>query len=136
MLIGECFAEISRLVHDYETAWFIRSSDLLTEARYDDLGYLRAILTLADHSELHVREYVRVRGHRIDRLSFAYHHQDRSGTLRFRYDNAARRPPAPAPVHKHLPNRIVSAEALTLGEVVGEVVRKYLQGFSGSGEPS
>jgi hypothetical protein len=38
-------------------------------------------------------------------------------------------------VHKHLPNRIVSAEALTLGEVVGEVVRAYLQGFSGSGEP-
>lgn len=96
MLIGDYFAEISRLVHDHETAGFIRSSDVLTEARSDDLGYLRATLTFSDHSELHVREYVRVRGDRIERLAFAYHYQSRSGDLRFRYDNAVHRPAAPS----------------------------------------
>lgn len=95
MLIGDYFAEISRLVHDHETAGFIQSSDFLTEARSDDLGYLRATFIFSDYSELHVREYVRVRGDRIERLSFAYHYQSRSGDLRFRYDNAAHRPPAP-----------------------------------------
>ena len=103
MLIGDYFAEISRLVHDHETAGFIQSSDFLTEARSDDLGYL------------------------IERLSFAYHYQSRSGDLRFRYDNAAHRPPAPLPVHKHLPNRILSAERLTLYEVLREIVSEYLK---------
>lgn len=84
MLIGDYFAEISRLVHDHETAGFIQSSDLFTEARSDDLGYLRATFMFSDYSELHVREYVRVHGERIERLSFAYHYQNRSGDLRFR----------------------------------------------------
>lgn len=44
MLIGDYFAEISRLVHDHETAGFIQSSDFLTEARSDDLGRLPSLL--------------------------------------------------------------------------------------------
>lgn len=127
MLIGDYFAEISRLVHDYETAGFIQSSDVLTEARSDDLGYLRATLVFSDHSQLHVREFVKAHHDQIDRLSFAYHYQDRSGSLRFRYDNAAHRPPAPFPVHKHLLERIVSAEELTLREVFREIIGEYLK---------
>jgi hypothetical protein len=127
MLIGDYFAEISRLVHDYETAGFIQSSDVLTEARSDDLGYLRATFVFSDHSQLHVREFAKVHRDQIERLSFAYHYQNRSGDLRFRYDNAVHRPKAPFPVHKHLPDRIILAEELTLREVFRELVREYLK---------
>ncbi len=127
MLIGDYFAEISRLFHDHETAGFIQSSDVLTEARSDDLGYLKATITFSDHSELHVREYVRVHGGRIERLSFAYHYQSRSGDLRFRYDNAVHRPAAPSSVHKHLPSGIVSAKPSTLHEVFREIVGEHLK---------
>ena len=70
MLIGDYFDEIGRLIHEHETAGFLLS---------DDLGYLRATLTFADRSELHVREYVRVSDDRVERLALAYHYQDQGG---------------------------------------------------------
>ena len=56
MLIGDYFDEIGRLIHEHETAGFLLSCDLLTDARSDDLGYFRALLTFADRSQLHVRD--------------------------------------------------------------------------------
>ena len=58
MLIGDYFDEVSRSIHDHQTAGFIQSSDLFTDARSDDLGYLRATLTFHDGSELHLRRSV------------------------------------------------------------------------------
>jgi hypothetical protein len=55
MLIGDYFDEISRLVYEHQTAGFLLLCDVLTDARSDDLGYLRATLTFSDRSELHVR---------------------------------------------------------------------------------
>lgn len=92
MLIGDYFDEISRLLHEHETAGYLLSCDMLTDARSDDLGYVRATLTFSDRSELHVREYVRVSDDRVERLALAYHYQDAAGRLRFRYDNARHRP--------------------------------------------
>ena len=71
MLIGDYFDEVSRSIHEHQTAGFIRSSDLFTDARSDDLGYLRATLTFHDGSELHLREYVRISGGVTLRLAFA-----------------------------------------------------------------
>ena len=70
-----------RLIHENETAGFLLSCDLLTDARSDDLGYLRALLTFSDRSQLHVREYVRVSDDRVERLALAYHYQDAAGAL-------------------------------------------------------
>src|SRR5437899_1046841 len=67
MLIGDYFDEISRLIHEHETAGLLLSCELLTDARSEDLGYLRATLTFSDRSELHVREYVRLGDDRVER---------------------------------------------------------------------
>ena len=75
MLIGDYFNEVSRSLHEHQTAGFIRSSDLFTDARSDDLGYLRATLTFHDGSELPLPEYVRISGGVTLRLAFAYHYQ-------------------------------------------------------------
>ena len=128
MLIGDYFDEVSRLVHQYETAGFLRSSDLLTEARSDDLGYVRGVLTFSDQSELHVREYVRVRDDRVEHLALAYHYQDPVGALRFRYDNARHRVGVPSALHKHVGEGVVAAvEGVTLGDSLREIVGKYLK---------
>ncbi len=127
MLIGDYFDEIGRLVHEYQAAGFLLSSDLLTDARSDDLGYLRATLTFADRSELHVREYVRVSDDRVERLALAYHYQDAAGTLRFRYDNAQHRPQAVSTVHKHVGQDLVPGEGVTLVDVLREIAGRYLK---------
>ena len=82
MLIGDYFDEVSRSIHAHQTAGFIQSSNLFTEARSDDLGYLRATLTFHDGSELHLREYIRISGDAIQRLAFAYHYQDQAARVR------------------------------------------------------
>ena len=126
MLIGDYFDEISRLVHEYQTAGFLLSCDVLTDARSDDLGYLRATLTFSDRSELHIREYVRVGNDRVERLALAYHYQDAAGILRFRYDNARHRPAVVSTVHKHVGQDLVPAEGVTLADVLREIIGGYL----------
>lgn len=126
MLIGDYFDEISRLLHEHETAGYLLSCDVLTDARSDDLGYVRATLTFSDRSELHVREYVRVSDDRVERLALAYHYQDAAGRLRFRYDNARHRPSAVSDVHKHVGQDLVAAGGVTLADVMREIVGRYL----------
>jgi hypothetical protein len=126
MLIGDYFDEISRLIHEHETAGYLLSCHLLTDARSDDLGFLRATLTFSDRSELHVREYVRVGDDDVKRLALAYHYQDGAGALRFRYDNAKHRPLAGLTTHKHVGQDLVPAEGVTLADVLREIVGEYL----------
>ena len=126
MLIGDYFDEVSRSIHDHQTAGFIQSSDLFTDARSDDLGYLRATLTFHDGSELHLREYIRISSDAIQRLAFAYHYQDQLGRLRFRYDNARHRPPLPSGAHKHVEEDVVPCEAVSPVQVIQEIVARHL----------
>ena len=64
--------------------------------------------------QLHVREYVRVSDEHVERFALAYHYQDASGSLRFRYDNAQHRPPVVSIVHKHVGQDLLPAEGVTL----------------------
>lgn len=126
MLIGDYFDEIARLIHEYETAGFLRSADLLTDARSDDLGYLRATLAFSDASEVHVREFVRVTGSRVERLALAYHYQDRAGGLRFRYDHARHHGATTVGLHKHVGDDRIPVEDATLRPVLAEIVGRHL----------
>jgi hypothetical protein len=127
MLIGDYFDDVGRIIHEHETTGFLLSCDLLTDARSDDLGYLRALLTFSDRSQLHVREYVRVSDEHVERFALAYHYQDASGSLRFRYDNAQHRPPVVSIVHKHVGQDLLPAEGVTLATVLREIVGRYLK---------
>jgi len=58
MLITDYFSEVHNAIADFTSAGFLTSSDLLSEARSNELGYIRGSLVFSDGSILHFREYV------------------------------------------------------------------------------
>ena len=60
------------------------------------------------------------RGH-IRHLGYRYHLQDRQNDLVFRYDNTPHFPEVKSfPHHKHLPNKVVSAEEPSIFKIIEE----------------
>lgn len=83
-----------------------------------------------DGSLLKFVEVLQQRGAMIGKLEYAYHYQDRQGTLIFRYDNAPHHPSvATFPHHKHVvapgqhEERIEPATPPHLSAVLREVER-------------
>ena len=61
---------------------------------------MRFVAFFVDDSELHVFEYV---NSDLRKLSYAYHYQNPSGNMIFRYDNEPHYPNLPTfPHHKHV----------------------------------
>ena len=54
---------------------------------------------------------------------YAYHYQDASNNLIFRYDNAAHKPALPLADHKHTPTAIHPTMAPTFETVIDEILR-------------
>jgi hypothetical protein len=84
-------------------------------------GFLAGILFFADSTELHFREYVDLVSAE-PRQMYSYHYQDGDGQLIFRYDNAAHRPPLPAPEHKHTHGGILMMLPPSLEQVIDEIL--------------
>jgi hypothetical protein len=102
---------------------------LQADQRSTTQGLLSGILFFADSTELHFREYIDLSA-REPRQMYAYHYQDASAQLIFRYDNAAHRPPLPAREHKHTPDNIIVMLPPTLEQVIDEILND--QEYSGA----
>jgi len=85
-------------------------------------GFLAGILAFVDGSELHFREYINLAAPE-PRQMYAYHYQDATAQMIFRYDNAAHRPPLSAREHKHTPDNIVVILPPTLEQVIDEILK-------------
>jgi hypothetical protein len=59
-------------------------------------GMIEGVIEFRDGSQLHLREFIDVETSQ-ERLMYAYHYQAADRSLRFRYDNAAHRPPIALP---------------------------------------
>jgi len=84
-------------------------------------GYVRLTALFIDNSELHVFEYV---DSDLRRISYAYHYQDSSRSLIFRYDNEPHYPSLPTfPHHKHLTEEKIpkASEEVNIREVLREI---------------
>jgi len=84
-------------------------------------GYVRLTALFIDNSELHVFEYV---DSDLRRISYAYHYQDSSRSLIFRYDNEPHYPSLPTfPHHKHLTEEKIpkASEEVNTKEVLREI---------------
>ncbi len=55
---------------------------------------------------------------------YAYHYQDATGILIFRYDNALHRPPLEQREHKHTSTGIELGVKPSLAEVLNEILRR------------
>lgn len=95
-------------------------TEFQVEIRSESAGFLAGVLKFEDESELHFREYVDT-GQLPSRLMYAYHYQDASNQLKFRYDNAAHRPALSKPDHKHTTQGVQTTRPPTLQEVLDEI---------------
>jgi hypothetical protein len=105
----------------------VRASSVTLDRRTLYAGVIRGDLYFADGSRLHFRELVESNAEILRRM-YAYHYQDASGALVFRYDDTPHHPALEThPHHKHdgsEPN-VHSAEPPSLAGVLLEIERVY-----------
>lgn len=95
---------------------------LQADQRSTTQGFLAGMLAFMDGSELHFREYINLAAPE-PRQMYAYHYQDATAQVIFRYDNAAHRPPLSAREHKHTPDNTVVMLPPTLEQVIDEILK-------------
>ena len=86
-------------------------------------GFIAGMLQFNDASVLHFREFVDT-SLAEPRLMYAYHYQDASKLLVFRYDNAAHRPSLPQADHKHTPTDIELSPPPILTQILDEIFKE------------
>ena len=113
------FREALGKIEDYG---FSDTIEIREEIRANKQAVLNAKVVMVDNSVLHIKEYIDAR-YGIERLSYAYHYQDRDGNLIFRYDNAKHRPDLGFNAHKHLSDGTISAATLPdISDIIDEIV--------------
>jgi hypothetical protein len=86
-------------------------------------GLVSGSLQFADESTLSFREYIDT-SQAEPKLMYAYHYQDASNTLIFRYDNAAHRPALSQADHKHTQHGIEISPVPTLSAVLDQILKQ------------
>jgi len=107
---------IYELLHRYNE--FIQSYKI---ERFRQVGMsyeLIATVIFNNTNELHIHDYLFLDGKR----KYAYHYQDNTGQLIFRYDTASHfKQLSTYPYHKHLPDKVVESNVLTIEKVFAEI---------------
>jgi Family of unknown function (DUF6516) len=86
-------------------------------------GFVSGSLQFPDGSTLSFREFVDI-SQAEPKLMYAYHYQDASNILIFRYDNAVHRPALPQSGHKHTQSGIEVAPVPTLSVVLDQILKR------------
>jgi len=111
-----------RGIEKLENYGYTESIDIKEEIRPNKQAIIKARIVLVDSSVLHIREYIDAK-YRIEKVSYAYQYQDRTGELIFRYDNAVHRPALRFKEHKHTKDGdIMEASLPDISDIVDEVV--------------
>ena len=128
MLVEQYFAELERAL---SRLGGVRVAMILKDIRSPYIGYLRAEISLPDDSTLHVREFVSTHPV-LDRYTYAYHLQDSTGQLVFRYDNTGHFPKLPGfPHHKHTTGGVVPAPPMDLESAIDEALDRNASSAAG-----
>jgi len=122
MLLTEYLSELVHVIDEYSKTNLIISSEIKNDFRTDRIGIIRGNLVFADQSILYFTEYLDLR-YRVEKLSFSYHYQKKTGALIFRYDNARHRPKLAFESHKHTAEeKITEASIPALTDILDEVM--------------
>jgi hypothetical protein len=122
MLLTEYLSALVKIIDNYSKTNLIISSEIKNDFRTEQIGIIRGNLVFADQSILYFTEYLDLR-YRVEKLSFSYHYQKKTGTLIFRYDNARHRPKLAFENHKHVADgKITEAGIPALTDVFDEVM--------------
>lgn len=119
MLIEEYFHAIEQTITQSP---IILNTQLVMDKRSLYIGFLEGTLTLLDGSTLHFMEFVNVKV-AVNRYKYAYHYQDATESLVFRYDMAPHyQDIGTFPHHKHLANgQVLDASSPSLADVLEEI---------------
>jgi hypothetical protein len=100
----------------------VEVEQFIFDNRSNQRGSIRGKLKFHDGSVLDFGEVVIVRNKQIEKLRYAYHYQNASGEVIFRYDNAPHYPNLPThPHHKHVGSTIEPAQTPDLSAVLREI---------------
>ena len=119
--INTYLSDLNKLIEDlpFKTFW-----ELKVDNRGDIVLYIKGKIIFSDASELHFKEYcmaVPV----LQKIAYSYHYQDQNKELIFRYDNAEHHPEiATYPHHKHLRDKVLPSQLVSLKEVLNQVISK------------
>jgi Family of unknown function (DUF6516) len=123
MQLHEYIERFRKGMETLENYGYTESIEIKEEIRPNKQAVFTAKVVLLNGSVFQVREYIDAK-YGIDRVSYAYHYQDRDGSLIFRYDNAAHRPALGFKVHKHTADWAVeSADLPDVFDLINEIVR-------------
>jgi hypothetical protein len=96
------------LLHKYD---YTESIQINEQIRPNKQAVVNAKLVLNNGSVLYIKEYIDAK-HGTDRVTYAYHFNDRDGKLLFRYDNAVHKPALRFKAHKHNADGTIEYAAL------------------------
>lgn len=126
MNLPEYLGLIRKSIEKLEDYGFAEGIDIQEEIRPAKQAIVRIQIVLVDGSSLHIKEYIDAK-YGIEKVSYAYQYQDKNGSLIFRYDNAAHKPPLNMKGHKHIySGEIVGTDAPDIEKLVDEVIGHLL----------
>jgi len=109
-------------IEKIESYGYTESVEVKEELRSNKQAVIKAKIVLIDRSVLHIREYIDAK-YTVQKVSYAYHYQDKNGDLVFRYDNAVHRPALGFKEHKHTKEGVVIDTSLPdVSDIMDEVV--------------
>lgn len=125
MLLSEYLSTLENAIHEYAKTNLIIDFDIGTDFRTEKIGIIKGSLSFVDESRLFFIEYLDAR-YKIEKITYSYHYQDKSGNLIFRYDNARHKPQLAFKDHKHVSNsNIIQSDSPDFSDILEEIV-EYL----------
>lgn len=125
MFLAEYLSLLTAQVDEYSRTGLITSSEIKADFRTERTGLIKGVIEFIDDSKLFLTEYVDLR-YKLEKLTYTYHYQDKTGQLIFRYDNAVHRPRLGFKEHKHLEDKVISCDIPEIREVLEEILRRFV----------
>jgi len=122
MSLDEYLDLFRKAMEKFEKYGYADIVEIREEIRANKQAILNVKVVLINQSVLHIKEYLDAK-YRINRVSYAYQYQDRTGRLIFRYDNAAHRPALRFKEHRHSSDgKIYEAALPDIFDLVDEIL--------------
>ena len=125
MLLSEYLSDLTRAIDEYSKTGLIISSEVKIDFRTEKIGLIKSTIVFLNESKPLSTEYLDLR-HKIEKLTYSFHYQDKNGNLKFSYDNASHKPPLGFKDHKHVDGDILQSKIPKLRDVLEEIISSFL----------
>ena len=122
MSLHDYLENFRQAIEKIEVYGYTDSVEIKEELRPNRQAVIKAKIVFINNSVLHIREYIDAK-YTVQKVSYAYHYQDKDGRMVFRYDNAVHRPALGFKEHKHTKGGVViDAYLPNVSDIMDEIV--------------